>query len=65
MNYRIDVTWSAADQAFIATVPDLPGCMADGATEAEARRAAAAIAGEWIETAVAAGRTVPSPSNTR
>ncbi len=47
---------------YLATVPDLPGCMSDGATrEAAARNVGDAIAA-WIEEARALGRPVPSPS---
>lgn len=56
---------SAEDGAFIAEVPDLPGCMADGATEAGARANAEVIAAEWIETARELGRAIPDASGGR
>ena len=59
--YEIVIYWSDADGAFIAEVPDLPGCAADGATRDAALRAAEAIIGEWIETAQSLGRAVPPP----
>jgi predicted RNase H-like HicB family nuclease len=61
--YEMVLYWSDADQAYIAEVPDLPGCMADGATYVEAVKNAERVIGEWIETARALGRPVPEPSN--
>ena len=43
------------------TVPDLPGCMADGKTPNEAFENAKNVITEWIDTATAAGRTIPEP----
>jgi predicted RNase H-like HicB family nuclease len=59
--YSIHLVWSDADNAFIAAVPELPGCMADGATREEALKALDTVVAEWIETAEAIGRTVPKP----
>ena len=59
--YEIIIYWSHEDQAFIAEVPELPGCAADGATYAEALTNAEVIIREWIETARELGRTVPEP----
>jgi predicted RNase H-like HicB family nuclease len=53
--------WSEEDQAFLAEVPELPGCMADGATYGEALAQAEVVIGEWIETARSLGRDVPEP----
>ena len=61
MKYEVIIYWSADDDAFIAEVPELPGCMADGATHADALAAAERVAAEWIETARATGRAVPEP----
>lgn len=60
--YPVEVRWSDEDQAYIAEVYDLPGCMADGATEEEALRAAHEAARTWIEVARAHHREVPAPS---
>ena len=59
--YTIIIWWSAEDDAFIAEVPDLPGCVADGKTYAEAVTNAEVVIGEWIETAKVQGRTIPEP----
>lgn len=59
--YRIILTWSEPDNAWIAEVPELPGCMADGATPTEAISNAQVIIGEWIEIAREDGRDVPEP----
>jgi len=59
--YEIIVYWSEEDRAFIAEVPELPGCAADGATYQEAINNAETIIEEWIETANQLGRPVPMP----
>jgi predicted RNase H-like HicB family nuclease len=59
--YEIIIYWSADDNAFIAEVPELPGCMADGKTYQEAITNAEIIIGEWLETARDLGRQIPVP----
>ncbi|MFN2482274.1 MAG: type II toxin-antitoxin system HicB family antitoxin, partial [Pyrinomonadaceae bacterium] len=59
--YEIIIYWSDEDQAFIAEVPELPGCMADGATYSEAVAHVGVIIDEWIETANELGREIPEP----
>ena len=59
--YEIIIYWSDADNAYIAEVPELAGCMADGKTYAEAVHNAEVIIGEWIETARSLGRAIPVP----
>jgi len=59
--YEIIIYWSDDDQAFIAEVPELAGCMADGKTYQEAIANAEIVMHEWIETAKELGRTVPEP----
>jgi len=58
-NYEILVYWSINDNAFIAEVPELAGCMADGQSYVEAVRNAEIAIAEWIETALLMGRFVP------
>lgn len=59
--YEVIIYWSDEDKAFVAQVPELPGCMADGATREEALSNAQVIIKEWIETAKELGREVPEP----
>jgi predicted RNase H-like HicB family nuclease len=59
--YEIIIYWSEEDGAFIAEVPELPGCMADGATYEEALRNAETVIAEWIETQKSLGRKIPVP----
>ena len=59
--YEIIIYWSEADSAYIAEVPELMGCMADGASYAEALDNAQLVIDEWLETARALGRSVPVP----
>jgi predicted RNase H-like HicB family nuclease len=54
------IEWSEADDAYVATVPELHGCMADGRTRLEAVANAEQIIREWIETAKELGRPLPS-----
>lgn len=61
IRYEVIIYWSEEDQAFIAEVPELPGCMADGATYQEALANAEVIIQEWIETAQELGRPIPEP----
>jgi predicted RNase H-like HicB family nuclease len=59
--YEIIIFWSEPDQAFLATVPELAGCAADGATYQEALAAVEVVINEWIETASELGRPIPKP----
>ena len=61
MKYEVIIYWSKDDQAFIAEMPELAGCMADGLTKAEALQNAERVAAEWIETARSLGREIPEP----
>ncbi len=59
--YEIILYWSAEDDAFIAEVPELPGCSADGESRIEALANVETVIQEWIETAQALGRPIPEP----
>lgn len=59
--YEVIIYWSTDDEAFIAEVPELPGCAADGATYTEVMANVEVIIREWIETALELGRPVPEP----
>lgn len=59
--FEIIIYWSGADQAYIAEVPELPGCAADGATYKQALSNAEIVIGEWIDTARELGRPIPEP----
>ncbi len=59
--YEIIIFWSEEDGAFVAEVPELAGCMADGKTRQEALLNAEQIIKEWIETAEELGRLIPRP----
>ena len=56
--YEIVLYWSDEDLAFVAEVPELSGCAADGATRQEALANAELVMPEWLETARELGRPV-------
>jgi predicted RNase H-like HicB family nuclease len=59
--YELILYWSVDDDAFIAEVPELPGCAADGPTRQQALANAETAIQEWIETAQELGRSIPEP----
>jgi predicted RNase H-like HicB family nuclease len=59
--YEVKMHWSTDDNAYIAEVPELPGCMADGKTQEETMYNMQIIMTEWMETAIKLGRTIPKP----
>ena len=59
--YEIILYWSNEDEAVIAEVPELAGCMADGASYQEALINVETAIEQWVQTAVELGRAVPSP----
>ncbi|MCI9079400.1 MAG: type II toxin-antitoxin system HicB family antitoxin [Lachnospiraceae bacterium] len=59
--YERIIYWSDDDNAFIVEVPELPGCMADGATVEEAIANAETVISEWIEITKERGLEVPEP----
>ncbi|MCM1524061.1 MAG: type II toxin-antitoxin system HicB family antitoxin [Ruminococcus sp.] len=58
--YEIIIYWSKEDESYIAEVPELAGCMADGKTMQEAPENVHRVISEWIETAKIAGREIPT-----
>jgi len=59
--YEVIIYWSEEDEAYVAEVPELPGCMADGSTYQEALANAEVVIQEWIKTALELGRPIPEP----
>ena len=59
--YEVIIYWSKDDEVFIAEVPELPGCAADGATYDEAFANVQVVIDEWLETARDLGRPIPEP----
>jgi predicted RNase H-like HicB family nuclease len=60
-NYEMIIWWSAEDGAFVVDVPELPGCMAHGATRIAAIKSAEDAISFWIKTAVEDGLKIPEP----
>jgi predicted RNase H-like HicB family nuclease len=63
--YRMEITWSDEDEAYLATVPDLPGCVTHGATYAEAARMGEDAIDAWLAGARHWGRPIPLPGGVR
>ncbi len=61
IKYEVIIYWSEADDAFIAEVPELPGCMADGASYQEVINNVEQIIQEWIDTAKELGHPISEP----
>ena len=59
--YEVIIYWSNEDQMFLAEVPELPGCAADGETHEEAVANVRRVIGDWVETAQFLGRPIPEP----
>ncbi len=60
-NYSVHLVWSEEDDAYIACVPELPGCKADGATPTVAIKALETVVAQWLETAKEEKREIPKP----
>lgn len=60
-NYEVVIFWSKDDEEFVAVVPELPGCAADGTSRVEALTNIELAIREWIETAISLGRNIPEP----
>ena len=63
--YATILYWSREDQAFVAEVPELPGCAAHGSDQETALRNVNDAVGFWIERASELGRPVPEPKGER
>ena len=61
VKYEVIIYWSEEDDAFIAEVPELAGCAADGKTYQQALANAETVIQEWLETATELGRPIPTP----
>ncbi|HNU91033.1 MAG TPA: type II toxin-antitoxin system HicB family antitoxin [Spirochaetota bacterium] len=59
--YEVIIYWSDEDDSYIAEVPELPGCLADGKSYEDALRNVGIVIDEWIETARNLKRTIPKP----
>lgn len=59
--YEIIIYWSGEDESFIAEVPELAGCMADGKNHIETLQNIQTVIQEWIDTANSLGRPIPAP----
>jgi predicted RNase H-like HicB family nuclease len=60
-NYEIIIYWSAEDNAFLAEIPELPGCMADGQDQEEALKNIKIVMAQWLAQAKSLGRAIPVP----
>ena len=59
--YTVQIVWSDEDQAFLASVPEMAGCMADGSTHAEALENVQVVAKEWLDVAMLKKVDTPNP----
>lgn len=59
--YEIIIYWSEEDNCYIAEVPELPGCTADGKSYKDVLENVEKIIEEWIETAKSIDREIPKP----
>ncbi|MCB0064365.1 MAG: type II toxin-antitoxin system HicB family antitoxin [Caldilineaceae bacterium] len=63
--YEIILYWSIDDQAFLAEVPELPGCIAHGTTQEAALASVQEAIHLWVDTAIEFGDTIPEPKGRR
>lgn len=59
--YTVTIWWSEDDNCYLAKMPELTGCMADGKTQEEALAMIREVAGVWLDVAAEAGLTIPQP----
>lgn len=60
MAYQLILRWSGEDGVVVTAVPELPGCMAHGASEEAALESVQEAIGLWIDTAREFGDPVPT-----
>jgi predicted RNase H-like HicB family nuclease len=60
-HYSMVIQWSIEDDAYLVTVPELPGCVTHGATYEEAARQGQDAIESWIDARRASGRAIPAP----
>ena len=65
IKYEVIIYWSEEDEAFVADVPELPGCAAHGSTQENALVNAQDAIRLWIDTAMEFGDPVPEPKGRR
>jgi predicted RNase H-like HicB family nuclease len=63
--YEIIIFWSEEDNAFVADVPELPGCMAHGTSPAEALASVQEAIQLWLDTAREFSDPIPQPKGRR
>src|SRR3989338_9228800 len=63
--YEVIIKWSEEDQCFYAVVPELPGCMTNGATYDQAARNAKEAMASWLKVARERGQEIPEPISSR
>jgi predicted RNase H-like HicB family nuclease len=63
--YEVIIYWSEEDEAFVAEVPELPGCAAHGLTQEAALASAQEAIRLWVDTANEFGDPVPEPKGRR
>jgi predicted RNase H-like HicB family nuclease len=59
--YEIIIFWSKEDNAFVAEMPELKGCIAHGGTQDEALKQVKIVADEWLKLAKEEGWKIPEP----
>jgi predicted RNase H-like HicB family nuclease len=65
IKYEVIIYWSAEDEAFVAEVPELPGCAAHGDTQGTALCNAQDAIRLWVDTAKEFGDPIPEPKGRR
>ena len=60
--YPVQLHYNAYDAGWTSSFPDLPGCSAWGANEAEALAESHAAAADWLKACKAAGNPIPAPT---